>query len=202
MQRDDHGCLLSDLGPPSRLRTANEERALASRCFPSLPARARTWSAMPSSPLQSLETWAPRARRCSGPVQPQLAEIPDPTGPFWSHSRRGRATADVDKPEAANRVFELGGPDQVSWNEFWERLKKALGVRRPSVHMPMAMGVRSVRVAPDTASPVRLTARRGRSPGPRPPPIHSCGRAGPGRASRLCARARRTARRGAPRSSG
>jgi hypothetical protein len=24
----------------------------------------------------------------------------------------------------------------VSWNEFWERLKRVLGVRRPSVHVP------------------------------------------------------------------
>jgi hypothetical protein len=24
----------------------------------------------------------------------------------------------------------------VSWNEFWERLKRVLGVRRPSIHVP------------------------------------------------------------------
>jgi hypothetical protein len=27
----------------------------------------------------------------------------------------------------------------VTWNELWERLKRALGVRRPSVHVPMAL---------------------------------------------------------------
>jgi uncharacterized protein YbjT (DUF2867 family) len=37
---------------------------------------------------------------------------------------------------ATNRTFELGGPEAVSWNEFWERLKRVLGVRRPSVHVP------------------------------------------------------------------
>jgi hypothetical protein len=26
----------------------------------------------------------------------------------------------------------------VTWNEFWQRLKRALGVRRRSVHMPMS----------------------------------------------------------------
>ena len=26
----------------------------------------------------------------------------------------------------------------MSWNEFWERLKSALEVRRPTVHVPMA----------------------------------------------------------------
>jgi len=47
--------------------------------------------------------------------------------------------AGVDKPEAANRTFELGGPDAVTWNEFWHRLKRALGQRRPSVHVPMQL---------------------------------------------------------------
>jgi hypothetical protein len=27
----------------------------------------------------------------------------------------------------------------VTWNEFWERLKRALGIRRPTVHMPMVL---------------------------------------------------------------
>ena len=36
-------------------------------------------------------------------------------------------------------TFELGGPEAVTWNEFWARLKTALGVRRPSIHMPFAV---------------------------------------------------------------
>ena len=36
-------------------------------------------------------------------------------------------------------TFELGGPDVVSWDELWTRLKGALGVRRPSVHVPMSL---------------------------------------------------------------
>ena len=27
----------------------------------------------------------------------------------------------------------------MSWNEFWERLKRVLGVRRPSVHVPFGL---------------------------------------------------------------
>jgi len=27
----------------------------------------------------------------------------------------------------------------VSWNEFWERLKRVLGKRRPSVHVPFGV---------------------------------------------------------------
>src|SRR5205814_3457751 len=47
--------------------------------------------------------------------------------------------AAIDKPGAANSTFELGGPDVVSWNEFWQRLKRALGQRRPSVHVPVRL---------------------------------------------------------------
>ena len=36
-------------------------------------------------------------------------------------------------------TFELGGPEAVTWNEFWARLKAALGVRRPSIHMPFGV---------------------------------------------------------------
>ena len=42
-------------------------------------------------------------------------------------------------------TFELGGPEAVTWNEFWARLKTALGVRRPSIHMPF--GVMRVQAA-------------------------------------------------------
>jgi hypothetical protein len=37
------------------------------------------------------------------------------------------------------RIFELGGPDAVTWNELWQRLKRALGVRRPSIHVPFGL---------------------------------------------------------------
>jgi NADH dehydrogenase len=45
----------------------------------------------------------------------------------------------VDLPEAANRTFELGGPEVVTWNELWARLAKALGKRRPTVHLPVGL---------------------------------------------------------------
>jgi uncharacterized protein YbjT (DUF2867 family) len=42
----------------------------------------------------------------------------------------------IDLPEAVNRTFELGGPDILTWNEFWVRLQQALGKRRPRLHVP------------------------------------------------------------------
>lgn len=57
--------------------------------------------------------------------------------PIWVDDVGQYFARAVDLPEAPNRVLELGGPDIVTWDEFWERLKEALGVRRPTVHMPM-----------------------------------------------------------------
>ena len=59
--------------------------------------------------------------------------------PIWVDDVAAHFAAAVDEPEAANRTFELGGPDAVTWNEFWERLKEALGKDRPSLHIPFAL---------------------------------------------------------------
>jgi NADH dehydrogenase len=71
------------------------------------------------------------------PVTPIIGAGTQRIQPIWRDDVAAYFAAAVDKPEAANRIFELGGPDAVTWNEFWERLKRALGARRPSVHMPM-----------------------------------------------------------------
>ena len=73
------------------------------------------------------------------PVTPIIGSGSQRIQPIWIDDLAAHYAAAVDKPEAANRTFELGGPDVVSWNEFWERLKHALGVRRPSVHVPVGV---------------------------------------------------------------
>ena len=50
--------------------------------------------------------------------------------PIWVDDVAAYFVAGVDLPEAANRTFELGGPDVVTWNEFWSQLKQALGVQQ------------------------------------------------------------------------
>ena len=59
--------------------------------------------------------------------------------PIWVEDVAAYFTASIDKPEAANRTFEVGGPDIVTWNEFWATLKTSLGKRRPSVHLPFPL---------------------------------------------------------------
>ena len=73
------------------------------------------------------------------PVTPIIGSGQQRIQPIWVDDVGAYFAQGVDKAEAANRVFELGGPDAVSWNEFWKRLKRVLGQRRPSVHVPIAL---------------------------------------------------------------
>ncbi len=60
--------------------------------------------------------------------------------PIWLDDVGAYFALAIDKAEAANRTFELGGPDVVSWNEFWARLRAMLGIRRrPAMHVPTGL---------------------------------------------------------------
>jgi uncharacterized protein YbjT (DUF2867 family) len=73
------------------------------------------------------------------PVTPIVGSGEQRIQPIWVEDVAAYFAAAVDKPEAANRTFEIGGPDVVTWNEMWEQLKRTLRVRRPSVHVPMGL---------------------------------------------------------------
>ena len=73
------------------------------------------------------------------PVTPIIGSGEQQIQPIWLDDVAAYFAAAVDEPEAANRTFELGGPDKVTWNEFWRRLKRELGQRRPSVHVPVGL---------------------------------------------------------------
>jgi NADH dehydrogenase len=70
------------------------------------------------------------------PLTPIIGPGTQRLQPIWVEDLAQYYALAISEPAAANRTFELGGPDAVSWNEFWERLKRVLGVRRPSVHVP------------------------------------------------------------------
>jgi uncharacterized protein YbjT (DUF2867 family) len=73
------------------------------------------------------------------PVTPIIGSGEQQIQPIWLDDVAAYFAAGVDKPGAANRAFELGGPDAVTWNEFWRRLKRELGQRRPSIHVPFGL---------------------------------------------------------------
>ena len=73
------------------------------------------------------------------PVTPIVGPGTQRLQPIWVEDLAETFVRALEVPEAAGRVFELGGPDAPTWNEFWTRLKRVLGVRRPSVHVPFGV---------------------------------------------------------------
>ena len=74
------------------------------------------------------------------PVTPIVGSGEQRIQPIWDGDVGAYFSAAIDKPEATNRTFELGGPDAVTWNELWRRLRAALGIRRrPSMHVPVRL---------------------------------------------------------------
>jgi NADH dehydrogenase len=70
------------------------------------------------------------------PVTPIVGPGTERIQPIWADDVGAYFAAGVDATDAANRTFEIGGPDVVTWDEFWQRLKRTLRVRRPSLHLP------------------------------------------------------------------
>jgi uncharacterized protein YbjT (DUF2867 family) len=69
------------------------------------------------------------------PVTPIVGPGTQKLQPIWVEDLAQYYAHAVAEPTVSG-TFEVGGPDAVTWNEFWERLKRTLGVRRPSIHMP------------------------------------------------------------------
>jgi uncharacterized protein YbjT (DUF2867 family) len=74
------------------------------------------------------------------PVTPIIGSGEQRIQPIWADDVAAYFVQAIDLEAATNRTFELGGPDPVTWNEFWARFRQALGVRRrPSVHVPVGL---------------------------------------------------------------
>ena len=73
------------------------------------------------------------------PVTPIVGPGTQRLQPIWVDDLAEYYVRSLDEPNVANRTFEVGGPDAPTWNEFWERLKRVLGARRPSLHVPFGL---------------------------------------------------------------
>jgi NADH dehydrogenase len=73
------------------------------------------------------------------PVTPIIGSGRKRIQPIWADDLAKYFAEAVERDDVVGRVFELGGPDVVSWNEFWERLKRVRGIRRPSLHVPVGL---------------------------------------------------------------
>jgi uncharacterized protein YbjT (DUF2867 family) len=59
--------------------------------------------------------------------------------PIWIDDVGGYFNRAVDDPAAANRAFEIGGPDVVTWDELYITIATVLGKRRRLVHVPASL---------------------------------------------------------------
>ena len=73
------------------------------------------------------------------PVTPVIGSGKRLLQPIWVDDVAAFFAAAVDLPTAANRTFDLGGPDRVSWNELYERIARTLGKRRRHLHVPVSV---------------------------------------------------------------
>jgi uncharacterized protein YbjT (DUF2867 family) len=73
------------------------------------------------------------------PVTPVVGSGLTRIQPIWVEDVAAFFAAGVERPDAADRAFDLGGPDVVTWNELYERIAKVLGKRRARFNIPSAV---------------------------------------------------------------
>ena len=73
------------------------------------------------------------------PVIPVIGPGTQRIQPIWVEDVAAFYARAVASAEAANRTFELGGPDVVTWDELYDRIKAVLGKRRTKLHLPFGL---------------------------------------------------------------
>lgn len=86
------------------------------------------------------------------PVTPIVGSGKTRLQPIWVEDVASCFARAVDAP-VANQMFELGGPDAVTWNELYERIRGVLGARRVALHLPFGLVRTGAAVAERLPSP-------------------------------------------------
>jgi uncharacterized protein YbjT (DUF2867 family) len=73
------------------------------------------------------------------PITPIVGPGTQRIQPIWIEDVAAYFAQGVELAQAANRTFELGGPDIVTWNELYARIRRVLGKRRPTIHLPFGL---------------------------------------------------------------
>jgi uncharacterized protein YbjT (DUF2867 family) len=89
--------------------------------------------------------------------------------PVWIDDVAAHFATALELPLAANRTFELGGPDVVTWDDLYKRIAKTLRKRRTLVHVPAGVARSGARLiewipgSPLTADQVTMLDKAGDS---------------------------------------
>ncbi len=82
--------------------------------------------------------------------------------PIWVDDVAAYVAKAIDQPHAANRTFELGGPDIVDWDQLYRLIAKVMGKSRALIHVPFAVAGAGARLterlpgAPLSADQVKM----------------------------------------------
>ena len=57
--------------------------------------------------------------------------------PIWIDDVAAHFARALDTPAAANKTFEIGGPDIVTWDDLYRTIAKVLGKKRALAHVPI-----------------------------------------------------------------
>ena len=71
------------------------------------------------------------------PLTPVVGDGKSRLQPIWVDDVAEFFARAVDAPTGG--TFEIGGPEAVDWNEFYDRVKRVLGKRRGTVHLPVGL---------------------------------------------------------------
>jgi NADH dehydrogenase len=74
--------------------------------------------------------------------------------PIWVDDVAAVFTEAVGDGAARSGTFDLGGPDQVSWDELYDRIRRILGKRRAKLHVPSGL-TRAAAATAQIAPPLR-----------------------------------------------
>jgi len=80
------------------------------------------------------------------PLIPVIGSGEQRIQPIWVEDVAAYFARGVDLPEAANRSFDLGGPDVVTWNELYKTIARVLGKRRRLLHVPSSLASTGARL--------------------------------------------------------
>jgi NADH dehydrogenase len=73
------------------------------------------------------------------PVTPIIGSGRRRIQPIWADDVAAYFAEAAEREGVTGHIFEIGGPDAVTWNEFWRRLKATRRMRRPSIHVPVGL---------------------------------------------------------------
>jgi uncharacterized protein YbjT (DUF2867 family) len=73
------------------------------------------------------------------PVIPVIGPGSQRLQPIWVEDVAAYFAKAIDLPAAAGRLFEIGGPDVVTWDELYSRIASVLGKRRAKLHLPFGL---------------------------------------------------------------